>query len=409
MTKTEWLGDAVERAVTTPRRGRDPVLWLLALYALVLPNDTLFVPVANVSLGRVAGVVLVTAWAASVFLRRQAPRVGVTQYALAALALWHLVALLWTSDASATLRLAATAIQLMVLALVVHDRIRTADEARFVLSGFLTGCLIAAIDVATQMATNVSEISAVRYAATGFDVNEFGGVIVIGAGAAFVVLSMAAGSSQRILATAFLVVAPLLLFATGSRGSLVAAIPAALGVGWMVLRSSRRPLLLVLAGGSVAAVFAFSLVQSSTAERYEEWLQSPLASDASASDRVDLAKRAVDVFGDHPILGVGPGALPPMTRDINGRALDAHNTPLDVAAEQGVVGLALLGIAVLAPVPQLARRRERWSTASLVLLGGVLMQSMSLSLEHSKHFWFAVTLCAALAASTAASNPALRE
>ncbi len=56
--------------------------------------------------------------------------------------------------------------------------------------------------------------------------------------------------------------------------------------------------------------------------------------------RIRLYSQALDLFSGSPLLGSGTGAL----ENINGRGLYAHNLILEILAEQGLVGLAMLSI-----------------------------------------------------------------
>jgi O-antigen ligase len=120
---------------------------------------------------------------------------------------------------------------------------------------------------------------------------------------------------------------------------------AALAVGFMAAGTRAR---WVLAAGTAALVLAgagivFASVRGDSAQRF-------------TSGRSELVEGAARVFVDHPVVGVGLGSQPKASREAGGRRETSrnasHTTPLTVAAEGGVVGLALyvvflLGSAVL--------------------------------------------------------------
>jgi O-antigen ligase len=68
--------------------------------------------------------------------------------------------------------------------------------------------------------------------------------------------------------------------------------------------------------------------------------------DKATAGRVDLVNGAVDMFKDRPVLGYGAGAFQAVYRERNHIrstrvAAVSHTIPLTIAAEQGVIGLAV--------------------------------------------------------------------
>ena len=145
------------------------------------------------------------------------------------------------------------------------------------------------------------------------------------------------------------------LYVSYSQSSMVALIVVALAVSLVAADSRSRRLLLVgtaafvlAAGGVVAAS-----VQGSTTQRI-------------TSQRSRLVGVTWPIFVDHTLTGVGIGAQPKVSRhEVGGRRqakLNAsHTTPLTVAAELGVIGLAayLAFLGGAARTLYLAYRRER--------------------------------------------------
>jgi O-Antigen ligase len=124
----------------------------------------------------------------------------------------------------------------------------------------------------------------------------------------------------------------------------------------------------------------------------------------ATSDRWGLASRTLPVFRDHPVVGVGIGAQPVASSELEGARRRetrnvSHTTPLTVAAELGVLGLAaylafLLGAA---RGSVLVLRKE--PALGLSLLGALVLLTTH-SLAYSGFFedpfiWFVVGLAAA--------------
>jgi O-antigen ligase len=133
------------------------------------------------------------------------------------------------------------------------------------------------------------------------------------------------------------------LLGTGSRGGLIAAGAAVLANAFLSRKRSARPL---AAAVIVAAVVLIPTVFAAQAADSQA---------RTVRGRADENLIAARMFLDHPLAGVGPDNYPILFRDYarkvgnDPRVLrEPHSLPLQIASEQGVVGiLAWLGAAVL--------------------------------------------------------------
>jgi len=180
---------------------------------------------------------------------------------------------------------------------------------------------------------------------------------------------------------------------TASRGSLLAALA---GLGMLPLTISRLPrwqkftLLLACAGLLVSAV---SLVPQSSWSRI--FKAGEEVSSGTLTHRTVLWAAALEVFRDHPFLGVGAGGARFAIQKVVDLPYATHNTFLSVLLELGVVG-ALLLFAFLASMFYGASRlgyleRRLWMTLLLTWTIGVL----ALSWEYRKPTWLLFALLAA--------------
>jgi O-Antigen ligase len=140
------------------------------------------------------------------------------------------------------------------------------------------------------------------------------------------------------------------------------------------------------------------------------------ARDQSLSDitsgRFTRAERTIDVVREAPILGVGLGAQPEASQDLaeqNGARTArfvSHTTPLTVAAELGVVGLAVYALLLAATVRMILWLRRR-DLALALALGATLLALFVHALAYSGFFedpitWLALGIGAAYLAAPAA-------
>lgn len=90
----------------------------------------------------------------------------------------------------------------------------------------------------------------------------------------------------------------------------------------------------------------------------------------------------------HPLLGIGPGALPGINA---GAPFRAHFTPLNVAATLGLPALAVLTLAIWL----LWRSRRRPTDVALwSALAGVAMDGLAQDIDHFRHVWVLLGLLA---------------
>lgn len=146
---------------------------------------------------------------------------------------------------------------------------------------------------------------------------------------------------------------PLAVLQAGSRTALVvlAAIsPFLLAVLWR----RRTELLAVVGAGALAAPF---VVDGEVALRrfrslWRNLTGEAVVGDQSLDERTELLHQGLDLFADNWLIGVGPGNFEKATGFVSvlGKLRPAHNTYLEIAAEQGIVGLipALAFCAVIA-------------------------------------------------------------
>jgi O-antigen ligase len=206
------------------------------------------------------------------------------------------------------------------------------------------------------------------------------------------------------------------IFATGSRGAWIATIPLVLTIlafGFITKRLNRRVLLGVLSVG-IASIAIVSLAagdnikQRANEARIEisEALQGNYNSHTGA--RIRMAQLAIETTIQHPIVGVGAGGY---KHDANARDDTdsfihdhAHNTPLQLSATTGLVGV-LLAAALFVTLVRNAHSYAKHSKTSGFALGpmfaiiGLLCVSMTDTVLIN-------TQTAALLATLAALSPA---
>jgi hypothetical protein len=104
------------------------------------------------------------------------------------------------------------------------------------------------------------------------------------------------------------------------------------------------------------------------------------------SSRLESARTSLATLAEHPLLGSGPGTSPGRR---GGLPMDAHLTPLNVAATMGLPALVALALLVLA----LWRARARPADlATWGMLAGIGLDGLGQDVEDFRHVWVGLGL-----------------
>ncbi|MBE9109337.1 O-antigen ligase family protein [Nodosilinea sp. LEGE 07298] len=208
--------------------------------------------------------------------------------------------------------------------------------------------------------------------------NFVGGYFTLMAPLAAAAAIAAQGWMRRIwIATAGLLL--LALYVSGSRGAILGLV-VWLGVTWLSRLNRVKPIhrgrwVLAGLGGAIAVGLALA-----SNPRIRTWFSAGGLADGPTLDRWFMLRLGSNILRDRPLLGVGPGVMSRVSnlyRPIEaGAGLDhiqqLHNTPVQLAGELGLLGLAVL-LAGMVLVLRLWIRlwRQPLKTTDRALLGGI--------------------------------------
>jgi O-antigen ligase len=153
-----------------------------------------------------------------------------------------------------------------------------------------------------------------------------------------------------------------------SQSTMIALSAAVVVVTFLVADRRTRRLMAVTAGVLVVAgALAFAGLVAAGAD-----------SERVTSGRTTLVSEAWDAFEENPVAGVGIASQPAASRDITGGPRSArrhvsHTAPITVAAELGIVGLALYVALVVGAVLTFQRVRLLDPALGLSLLGAFVV------------------------------------
>jgi O-antigen ligase len=231
------------------------------------------------------------------------------------------------------------------------------------------------------------------------------------------------------LCGALVVVGMGLTLSRGAFVSLVLLTMVMMGVRW--IRPSRW-LLCVLALTAVLPTLPFlsarvDSIVSAGAVVGDNAQQAATATDGAVLGRITLMRAALHTFIDHPIIGVGPGQFPPFysgayaddprlkLRNLPDGTWRAHSLYLEIAAEEGIIGITAFLLVVWVLMRELWRLRCRWLyerpdladlvTAFWLSTLAYLLTGLFLHLSYQRYFWLLIGVSSAALQAAHARAP----
>jgi O-antigen ligase len=367
---------------------------LLCLFVFSIPWEKSIPAPGVATLSHLFGIL---AFAAGVVaaIRRRAIRPPNLALALAALfVLWAALTWLWSMDRRATALRVTTLAELLAMAWLIWDLCREPLRQTRLIECYVWGAVAASASAFLRYFQG-RQTYYLRYAAPGFDPNDFGLILALSIPLALYLALKSPNWMRWCWRAAVLMVMSALLL-TASRTALVAAF-VAFGFALWTWREADRgqrissALLLVLL---VAGLLQFAPASS----RARLATITTELTRGTLHNRTLIWKTGLKVFQRHPVLGVGAGAYPEAVRPwlgtpgVPGHRYVAHNTFLSVLVECGVIGFGLYALVMvtlalfawaLAPA-----ERALWWVALAVWTVGV----STLTWEHYKPSWLLVAL-----------------
>jgi len=372
------------------------IAWpLLVLLVFTIPwEKSLWVP----SVGTIAHFVGIAAFAAGVLasLWRREFRAPNAALLLAALFVaWSAATYFWTLDPGATRARILTLGKLLGMMWLIWEQCRGPRRQVHLMSAYVFGSVFASCMALFRYANN-QQTYYLRYAASGFDPNDFGLVLALAVPLALYLALRGTRWSQWFwFGTVPVLLAAILL--TASRAAMAATFVAFLFALWTWWRASWTYRITTAAFAATLALLVVWFAPAPQRQRLATIGKE--ITKGSLHGRTHIWKSGVRAFlKGNPIHGAGSGAYPKAvepwlgTPPVKAFQYTAHNTFLSVLVECGVIGFAICTalIAALAfYVWSLAPpERALWAVMAAVWTVGVF----TLTWEHYKPTWLIMSL-----------------
>jgi O-antigen ligase len=280
--------------------------------------------------------------------------------------------------------------QLLLLALLLWDLVDSMALTLAALQAYVLGAHLLIVLTVFQFVKGTTT-HYLRFGPPGADLDNSALIMAIGIPAAlFLVTSQASGlGASRLLRIANYAYAPFAAFGivlTGTRGAVLASIPTVVYALATFAGGSGRRRAGIIAVAGLATVAAFLAPPASLARIGS--IGSEFESTDGLNGRVDIWKESRTAFLHRPLVGVG--------NDAHRAAIQihkvAHNTPLSILTETGLIGFTLFVLVMVEVRRSVRRHRGPLARYWRFEMWVIALGSFSLSIEDRKAAWLFVML-----------------
>jgi O-antigen ligase len=305
--------------------------------------------------------------------------------------LWNFVSVFWSSDIENTIQRIKTYSQIFLLLLIYWDVFQKPEDLMSGLQAYVLGAyVLVGSTIYNYLAGNVAVQYEGRYSATGVNANDVALILILGLPIGlplamqllFAARRNLIGTLQQVINIFYIPLSIFSIILTGGRTSIIAIVPFGIFIiGTQEIKVERKILIFVILLVSFLALFP--LIPQSVINRIGTVGDS--IREADLGGRVTMWQKSIEVLAQHPILGVGSGAI---DRTIGGAV---HNTLITVVTETGFVGiilfLSILGLVVYEVLRLPRRTSALWLAVFMTWAIGML----SLSWEFRKVTWIVLS------------------
>ncbi len=377
-------------SIRTPTAAIEKAAWvLLWIFVISIPLEKAIMVPGVGTISRLLGGGVFLTGLLTVLLRRSIRPLNLALLLAAAFVVWSGLSYLWSLDPPETQRRLITFSQLLVMLWLVWELCRGARRQLWLIGAYICGTTLASVDAIMRFLEG-QETYYERYAASGFEPNDFGVTVALSIPLGLYMATRTRGPVAWLF-RAFIALALCAVCLTVSRTALIATVIAFsfVAVTWRQATNTQRIAGLVLALLLIPGVLFLTPqpARQRIAETTTEITQVTL------HGRTAIWKSGLRAYRSHILAGVGSGAYPEAVRPwigthpVAASRYVAHNTFLSVLVETGLVGFGiyalLLGVLAVYIWMMPTLERALWAVMTVVWAAGV----STLTWEHRKPVW----------------------
>ena len=365
------------------------ILSLFLIFTIPWEDAVSIVGVSSVT--RYIGIVTSAVWLVSALFRGKVRRPHIFHLFVLLFILWNVTSLFWTLAVDESIQQINTWVQLFIFIYIIWDLYVTLKEVNKALQVYVLGCYVLIFTTVINFALGheIGLYSEGRFAGVGNAV-ELALILTLGLPIAWhLATSLDTQNKYKILRLLNFAYIPAALFATlltGTRMALFAVIPAFV---YILGTSNRLKPILRLSSlvFFVGAMFWLEpLTPRSIIERLGTTGTSIITGDFGG--RVNLWLQSLSFFYNHPLFGIGSGAL--TSNSVMGAM--AHNTFLSVLTEVGLIGFILFMCILVVTLQQAIKQEKAYALLWTTILAIWTIGVFTLTWEYRKATWLILIL-----------------
>jgi exopolysaccharide production protein ExoQ len=372
--------------VARVRSLHDLTYWLLLVLLFTVP----WTGVAKIgsvgTISRAWGIVVAGMAALTLLVEPPQRRFLDAHFLAIAYTAWGVASYYWSIEPQLSLRETGTAVQVLVLLLLMWEFAGGAQRQIGMMTAYVAGTSCTCVALLWHY---IQGYDFRRYALTGTHPNDLAFTASLAIPLAWYLAEKVASRPARMLLRLYVPLAVVAVLLTASRSALFTT---SLGLLMLPLASGRRPgkqlLVVLLVAGSLLG--GWRLLPDLTKERVSTTQDELMEGDWNG--RKQLWTAGLQILADHPLIGVGTQAVRVEIEALRAERKGVHNTYLSVAVEEGSIGLALFLLLLLAVGMGSLEARGLERRFAAVLFTTFLIGLIPRQWQHEKVTWIMLGL-----------------
>jgi O-antigen ligase len=370
---------------------------LLAAFVFTMPLENSIIIPGFGTVGRVVGLVAFVVGIMAVVESGKVRSLTLPHLAMLAFVIWVSLTYFWTIDPDETVEELLSYVQLLAMVWLIWQTAPKREQQTRLMQAYIAGAAI--LSVATIL-RNQSSVVGLRQGAFNMNPNDIGLRIVLSVPMALYLSTIDKSAIRAWLYRAQTVVVVCALFFTASRGAFVAFLASLLMIpltfrAWSARQKVATAVLVV-----VAVMAALKVVPKAAWERLGS--TGTEITQGTMDARTVIWHAGMEVYLEHPFLGVGAGSFPASVQRKTATAWAPHNTFLSVLVEQGAVGFSIFAVLLMALFYTAMKMRGRERSLWLVMLLTWGLGASVMNWEYYKPTWFVFAMIVTQSAAFAA-------
>lgn len=297
-------------------------------------------------------------WIATVVITNKYRKLRLVHLAIFLLLLWNMLSIYWSVDIDKTLLGNFNYLKVVIMFMMLWDLYSTPRTLKVGLQAYVLGACVAIVSLIANFLAGM-QTAHLHFSAADVNSEDLALMLALGIPSAWHLATSETSSKVirglRVINYAYIPTAAIAILITATRGASVAALPAFLFILASMLRFKLPHRILIITVLAIALYILFPLVPQPELLRVAGTGRDILAGDFGG--RLAIWGESIEVFADHPILGVGSGAQ----HSILTGGVGAHNVFLAVLVDVGIIGFALYAI-ILAFSVHSAISQPKWDS-----------------------------------------------